>query len=203
MKFHWPTALLTAGVFLLFVVLFAIGVYLYSNGQVVRKERPGLVYGPFEIGADSSGEEEEEEEDRAAKRRRRAFDGNVQPTTKYRYKTNDVADITASLARTGTVQKDNPYEPLQIGATVQLKQSSDILKAGDSVIIKSIKRKSDRPDIFDIVTIVPPRKISDRIPEMNIYRDLFMPRNEADALYTQKMDANIARMNAEQNYMET
>ena len=101
-----------------------------------------------------------------------------------------------------TVQKDNPDEPLQIGATVQLKQSSDILKEGESVIIKSIQYKSDRPGIDDIVTIIPPLTIRNKLPEMNIYRDLFIPRNEANELYTQKWDEDIARMNANQ-YMDT
>ncbi|CAZ69378.1 putative membrane protein [Emiliania huxleyi virus 99B1] len=197
MKFHWPTALLTAGVFLTFVVLFAIGVYLYSSGQVVRKERPGVMYGALEIGASS-----DDEEPPAAKRRRRAFDGNVQPTTKYRNTTDNVDALISSLASTSTVQKDNPDEPLKIGKIVQLKQGSDLLNEGDSVIIKSIQYKSDRPGIDDIVTIVPPRTIRDKLPEMHIYRDLFIPRNEANVLYTQKWDADIARMNADQ-YMDT
>lgn len=197
MNFHWPTALLTAGVFLIFVVLFAIGVYLYSNGQVVRKERPGVMYGALDIGASS-----DDEESPTAKRRRRAFDGNVQPTTKYRYTTDNVDALTSSLASTSTVQKDNPDEPLKIGKTVQLKQGSTLLNEGDSVIIKSIQYKSDRPGIDDIVTIVPPRTIRDKLPEMHIYRDLFLPRNEADVLYTQKWDADIARINADK-YMDT
>ena len=195
MNFHWQTALLTAGVFLILVVLFAIGVYLYNKGQmVVRKERESLQYGAFDL-SDSDDEEP------VAKRKRRV-DGHVQEN-KYRRKTNDVDDLISSFANTGTTQRVNPNEPLQIGATVRLKQSSDFLKEGEPVIIKSIHYKSDRPCIDDNVTIIPPPNVRKIVPDMLVSRALFIPTAEATELYKELWDKKIANINVEQDYMET
>ena len=196
MNFHWQTALLTAGIFLILVVLFAIAVYLYNKGQmVVRKERESVRYGAFDLG-------DSDDEEPVAKRKRRAVDGYVQEN-KYRRKTNDVDDLISSFSTTSTTQQVNPNEPLQIGATVRLKQGSDILKEGDPVIIKSFHYTSDRPSIDDNVTIIPPPHIRNRLPDMLVSRALFIPTAEAKELYKETWDKEIASMNAEQDYMES